>query len=279
MVYNMFVDLNHAMSVALKAVQKASSVIMGFYQAYEPVEVQKKADNSPLTKADLASNQIICDTLSQSFPCPILSEESEDGFSRLASEYVWIVDPLDGTKEFIAKNDEFTVNVALVKEGRPILGIVSVPAKALIYSAIAGGGAYVTKEGESHQIHCSRISTLKEMRLSVSRSHFSPILRKLLEENNITNFAPMGSALKYCAIAEGLTDASLRLMPLKEWDICAADCVLTEAGGKMTDFDGKRLMYNQQKVILDHGIVASNSVINQPLLGLITLLEPIIDRN
>jgi 3'(2'), 5'-bisphosphate nucleotidase len=231
-----------------------------------------KDDGSPLTQADLISNKIITDFLSTNFNYPILSEETEDDLARLEADKVWIVDPLDGTKEFIARNGEFTINIALVEKQRPILGVISVPAKNTIYYAVKGQGAYMRKDNKDIPITCSQIKNLKDARLTVSRSHLNPQLKEVLQQH-ITDFIVKGSAVKYCAIAANEADASLRKTPLMEWDICAADCILTEAGGLITDFTGKKICYNQTHTKQEHGIVASNDLLHPLLLELITNLN------
>ncbi len=269
-------DLDKILAVVLECVEVSSKAIMEIYSSTALVNVQKKADKSPVTKADLISNQIISDMLSSAFSYPLLTEESRDDLSRLGSPVIWMIDPLDGTKEFLSKIDEFTVNIALVKDKRSILSAISIPAENTFYYAIQGAGAYVKHNGIEKKIVCSSVSALKETRLSVSRSHLNPQLDQLLKNTDILHFIPMGSALKYCAIAGAEADASLRKTPLMEWDICAADCILTEAGGVITDFSGSRLSYNQKTPIFDRGIVASNSLLQASLLDLVRPLQGLV---
>lgn len=262
------VDFQQCLSVVMQAVQEAAVAILPLYQS-SGLQIEMKLDQSLVTEADHLSNRIICECLSAAFPFPILSEENADDLSRLDAEYVWVIDPLDGTKEFIHQNDEFTINVALVKAGRPVLGVVAIPALGLIYHAVRGAGAFLIEKGCSRQIHVSSVSDLSNMRLAVSRSHFSADLKAVLERHHLNQFVQKGSALKYCSIADGSCDASLRKTLLSEWDICAADCVLTEAGGRITDCAGQPLQYNRENVVLDRGIVASNGVLHEALLVLV----------
>lgn len=250
----------------ISCISQAAKAVLEIYNNSHDITV--KDDGSPLTQADLISNKIITGYLSANFPYPILSEETEDDLARLKEDRAWIVDPLDGTKEFIAKNDEFTINIALVEKQRPILGVISVPAKNTIYYAVKGQGAYMQKNGKDIPITCSQIKDLNKARLTVSRSHLNPQLKEILQQH-ITDFIVKGSAVKYCAIAANEADASLRKMPLMEWDICAADCILTEAGGLITDFTGKKIWYNQAYTKQEHGIVASNGLLHPLLLELI----------
>lgn len=265
-------NLTNTLNKVLTIIQAASAEVLTFYKNAAALQVQQKMDASPVTQADLASNNIIVSKLQEYFSTPILSEESVDDLQRLTSAKVWLVDPLDGTKEFIAQNGEFTINIALVENKRPILGVVAVPAQATIYYAIRNGGAFVRRYNQDKQIHSSNCNDIKEAKLSLSRSHLNPALKQLLEDNNVTNFVPKGSALKYCAIAEATSDASLRKTPLMEWDICAADCVLSEAGGKITDFTGQELKYNKQNPKFEQGIVASNSLLHQLFLMMVKKL-------
>ena len=263
------IDLDAILEIVLRCISDSAREILKIYYSSGKLFRELKTDKSPVTQADLISHQIISDRLSKEFSYPILSEESADDAVRLESEYVWIVDPLDGTKEFIAKLDEFTINIALVKRGRPILAAISVPAKNILYYATKGGGAFIEHHGQRQGIYCSRVTDLQKAKLSVSRSHLNEQLAQLLEKASILNLIPTGSALKYCSIASGETDASLRKTPLMEWDICAADCILTEAGGSITDFQGNQLKYNRKNPIFDAGIVSSNQFLHQLLLHLI----------
>jgi 3'(2'), 5'-bisphosphate nucleotidase len=266
-------ELNDILSVALGAIRKASVEVLGLYQNISTEKINYKSDESPLTQADIASNNIIISNLQQHSSYPILSEEGQDDLTRLNSKYVWLVDPLDGTKEFISKNGEFTINIALVENNRPILGVVSVPAKNVIFYAIRGQGAFVRRDCEDKQIYCSKCNDIGSAKLSVSRSHLDPKLKQLLEKHQISNFTPKGSAVKYCSIAEGLVDASIRKTPLMEWDICAADCILKEAGGLITDFKGSDLKYNKKNLKFESGIIASNGCLHDLFLNLIEELR------
>ena len=254
------------LSIAQEAVEVAFPVIAHYYD--QTLAVSHKKDRSPVTKADLASNQVICGILKDLSDYPILSEESKDDLSRLEHDRVWVVDPIDGTKEFLAKIDEFTVNVALIEKGRPIVGVIGVPVTGELFYASKDQGAYVRRNGEDKRLQCGDRDALLGATLAVSRFHQNPKLAALLEKHPEITTRCRGSALKYCHVADGQIDATLRVTPLSEWDIAASDCVLHEAGAHLIDFQGRTLRYNQRVPILDGGIIAGNSVLLKQLLHL-----------
>ncbi|MGD9107951.1 MAG: 3'(2'),5'-bisphosphate nucleotidase CysQ [Gammaproteobacteria bacterium] len=259
--------------VVLNIVDDAAKCILFFYHNNSSLVTTKKSDNSPLSQADLSSNEIIISSLQKHFSYPILSEEKTGDFTMPQNDKFWVVDPLDGTKEFISGSDEFTINIALVENGVPLLGVVSVPAYNEIYYAIRGVGAFVRKNGYDRRINCSGCNNLKKANISISRSHFDPRLKQVFNKNNIVNVIHKGSAVKYCAIANGTADASIRITPLMVWDICASHCILFEAGGMITDFYGKELRYCSENLKFVNGIVASNCYIHSELLRLIKDVE------
>ena len=233
-------DMHHVIAIAKKAGER----IMQIYQKDFSVEV--KEDQSPLTEADLASHHLICDELSKLYPdIPILSEESADNFT-LADENAcfWCVDPLDGTKEFIKKNDEFTVNIALIHNQQPILGVIGVPAKNRVYAAVKGEGAYKQQEGNELQKIQVKSQNLDHLTFAVSRSHLDKKTKVMVEENN-AKMVQAGSALKLAYVAEGLVDVYPRFGPTMLWDVAAGQRIIEEAGGQVVWADNHEAMtYN-----------------------------------
>jgi 3'(2'), 5'-bisphosphate nucleotidase len=247
----------HALGEALMPiVARAGSAIMQIYD--QGFTVQRKEDNSPLTQADLESQRIIIEALTELTPdIPILSEESAQApwSERQSWRELWVVDPLDGTREFVKRNGEFTVNIALVVEHEPLLGIVTAPAKQLCYWGASGVGAFSEHRGAPRvPIHTATPS--QPLRVVGSRSHASAKTAAYL-----TRLAPhvvtgIGSSLKFCLIAEGKADLYPRFGPTSEWDTAAGQALLEAAGGQVTRFDGHRLRYNCRETLINGDFIA-----------------------
>lgn len=221
--------------------------------------VQTKADDSPLTQADLTAHRIINEQLTQLTPdWPQLSEEAADidfATRRQWSRY-WLIDPLDGTREFVNKNDQFTVNIALIDNGQPVLGAVYAPVYDTLWYGVADSGAYKqVGVQDATPLHTRAANTAKP-RVLVSRSHRSAAIDALLQR--LPDFEPvaMGSSLKFCVIAEGAADFYPRLGPTSEWDTAAAHAVLLAAGGQVTDLHGQPLGYNTKTSLLNPHFLA-----------------------
>lgn len=232
----------------------AGVAIMEIYNSDE-FDVQLKGDDSPLTKADLAAHRVIVDGLRKlNVQYPIISEESADidwELRRLWHRY-WLVDPLDGTKEFIKRNGEFTVNIALIEKGEPICGVVYAPVLDAMYVGERDKGAFLN--GEQIQVEQNAPETL---RIVGSRSHASQETTDWLEAlGKPYQMVPMGSSLKICLVAEGKADIYPRLGPTSEWDTAAAHAVLNAAGGSITTLDGEPLRYNQKESFLNPYFIA-----------------------
>ncbi len=260
-------DISSMLENAKELVIMAGEKILEIYNS-EDFDITEKKDQegntSPLTRADLAANSVIVIGLKESFPdIPILTEEGKDDKKRQDSSMVWIIDPLDGTKEFIKKNGEFTVNIALVQDGRPIIGVIYVPVTDELYYATEGKGSFYQDQG----IKVSSTSDPKYMEIAVSRSHQSEKLRKLMKR--FREAVVTGSSVKGCLVAKGEADLYPRLGPVNEWDICAMDIIIKEAGGRMTDLDGKELIYNQENPLKKSGFLASNNRNHNELLEII----------
>ncbi len=211
--------------------------------------VTHKDDRSPLTEADRAAHETIAAGLARLAPeIPLLSEESAavDHAERARWTRFWLADPLDGTKEFIHRNGEFTVNIALVEDARPVLGVVYVPVLGLVYYACRGRGAYKQRGNEPPRaLAARRYEGQGRPIVVVSRSHASPRLADFLAAIGEHDRISMGSAMKLCLVAEGAADVYPRLGPTMEWDTAAAHCVVEEAGGRVTDWQGRPLVYNK----------------------------------
>lgn len=231
---------------------RAGKAILEIYG--QDFEVMTKDDASPLTQADLASHRIIRDELARLTPeIPLLSEESaEIPFDIRAgwNEY-WLIDPLDGTKEFVNRNGEFTVNIALIRANEPVLGVVYVPVTGVTYAGVTGAGAWRSDAGGATETIRVRVPCADPMVVVGSRSHANPALVGHLEKMGAFELVSMGSSLKFCLVAEGKADFYPRLGPTSEWDTAAAHAVVLAAGGKIVTLDGEALRYNLKKSFLN----------------------------
>jgi len=247
---------DNILSETLALAKRAGEEIMHIYA--QDFSVSDKADRSPLTAADLASHQILCAGLAELTPAiPVLSEESAqiDYAERARWERYWLIDPLDGTKEFIKRNGEFTVNIALIEDHRAVLGVVLIPARQHCYYATLPGGAFRQEADHSPiPIKVTRPAT-QPLRVVGSRSHANPALNDYVTQldKHVGEhiFVPVGSALKFCLVAEGSADIYPRLGPTSEWDTAAAQCVVEAAGGQVLRLDGTALRYNTKKSLLN----------------------------
>lgn len=252
------IDVKSIIAIA----EAAGKEIMHIY-ATDDFAVTDKSDNSPLTKADKASNAVIIAALKEQFPeIPIISEENKLlGYEERKNwSLLWLVDPLDGTKEFIKKNGEFTVNIALIHNGKPIMGVVGVPARNHMYYATAGKGAFkIDEHGNttSLQVAEPRENTIA---LIGSRSHPSPefdaYLKDMEAKYATVDFVPAGSSLKFCLVAEGKADVYPRLGPTMEWDTAAGHAVVLEAGARVKIYGSTTdLTYNKENLLNPYFIV------------------------
>jgi len=220
--------------------------------------VQRKEDNSPLTLADLESQRIIIEGLTRLTPdIPILSEESAEApwAERHAWRELWVVDPLDGTREFVKRTGEFTVNIALVSEHEAVLGIVAAPAQGLLYWGAAGIGAFSHHRG-AVSVPIRVAPPQNPLRVVGSRSHASTETAAYLARLNAHVMMGIGSSLKFCLLAEGRADLYPRFGPTSEWDTAAGQALLEAAGGHVTRMDGHRLRYNCRESIINGDFVA-----------------------
>lgn len=230
----------------------AGAAILEIYET--DFDVEHKDDESPLTQADLASHRAIVAGLGALTPgIPIISEESglAPFAERSAWDIYWLIDPLDGTKEFVNRNGEFTVNIALIREHRPVLGVVHVPVTGTTYIGCEGHGAERrTADGELRQLSIGDTSE-SPIRVVGSRSHRGDSLNRFLDQLGDFELHPVGSSLKFCYVAEGSADIYPRLGPTSEWDTAAAQAVVEQAGGAVLRLDGSPLGYNTKEDILN----------------------------
>lgn len=255
-------EYNIDIAIIKKIAQEAGEAIMEIYNSDFAVEV--KEDKSPLTVADKASNEVIVNSLQSHYPSiPIISEENKltSYNERKGWNYCWVVDPLDGTKEFINRNGEFTVNIALLKGNEPVLGVVYVPAQAKTYFAKKGEGAFLI-DGEASPIRLTvrKLANDGVLKVVGSRSHNSPevdaYVNQLKEKFPRVEFVAAGSSLKFCLVAEGKADVYPRLAPTMEWDTCAGQVVATEAGAEVLRYpELTPLGYNKENLLNPYFIV------------------------
>jgi len=218
-----------------------------------------KADDSPLTAADLRSHRLIVQRLGELTPeLPVLSEESAEVPFATRSHWprYWLVDPLDGTREFLSRNGEFTVNIALIEGHAPALGIVHVPVTDTTYGGLPGEGAWRARSGAAAQPIRVAARSATPLRVVGSRSHRGDSLDAFLERSGAHELLAIGSSLKFCRVAEGAADVYPRLGPTSEWDTAAAHAVLLAAGGTVSALDGTPLVYNTRERLLNPFFVA-----------------------
>ncbi len=232
------------LEIMKKAALKGAEEILDIYYNYD-FDVEYKSDNTPLTIADQKSNDVIVDMLKENFPdYAILSEESEDDLRRFEAEYVWVIDPLDGTREFVKKNDEFTVNIALVKGEEVVVGLVYCPVIKEMYYAVKGEGAFFEYEGKVERLYVKENTD----KLEIIRTH-SAVKKDLLdlfEDPRISVIRKMGGSRKAGYIARGLADVHYSFGITMEWDVAPMDLIITEAGGIFRQLDGTVMKYNRE---------------------------------
>jgi 3'(2'), 5'-bisphosphate nucleotidase len=237
--------------------QDAAAAIREVYAS--PFDVEIKSDRSPVTAADLAANQVIVRGLGQLTPdLPILSEESAQVPWEVRRHWgaYWLVDPLDGTREFVKRNDEFSVNIALIYQGAPAFGVVLAPVSGVAWHAMRGELAY-RRDGIHDTVLRTRTPALPPLQVAASRSHRSPQTQALLDRMGEIEVVAQGSSLKFCRLAEGTLDVYPRLGPTAEWDTAAGQCVLHAAGGAvLSAATGKPFRYNRRETLLNGDFIA-----------------------
>lgn len=256
--------MNDYLNLAIEATRAAGTLTLKYYGG--KYDVGEKSYDNPVTPADLEADACLKKMLLESCPdCGWLSEETVDAPQRLSREKVWIVDPIDGTKEFVEEIPEYVVSVALVENGEPIVGVIYNPASDDLFAAVRGGGTFLN----GRRVFCTDAEKLDQARLIVSRSEtkrgeidpFHPYLKEV---------CPVGSvAYKLAQVAAGVADLNISVQPKNEWDVCAGDLLVREAGGQMFDLKGKVRRYNQTNPLIEGGLVAANPLLAQAALEMI----------
>ncbi len=250
--------------IAIEAAIEAGKKIMEIYDT--DFSMTLKNDNEPLTEADISSNKIIQEKVSV-FGYPILSEESPDDKNRLNHSKVWIIDPLDGTTDFVNKTGEFTIMISLVEKNKPMLGVINCPSKGKLYVSQKDQGSFKFSNGVWTQITVSNISELNKCHAVGSRFHLSKKEKNFLQQLQITKFTSKGSSLKATEISSGLAELYFTTTSkIKQWDTCASYCIITEAGGAMTDMFGNDLKYNIEKLNHENGLLVTNGLIHKKIV-------------
>lgn len=225
--------------------------------------VEKKQDDSPLTAADMAAHNAICNALSSLTPStPILSEESSHiSFSERRSwNQYWLVDPLDGTREFVKRNGEFSVNIALIEKHRSILGVIHIPVTGISYTASMGNGAYKHEQNKIPTRISARKTNFDNITVAGSRSHGNEQQQAFIANLKEPEILAIGSSLKFCLVAEGVADIYPRFGPTSEWDTAAAQCIVEESGAIVVDTNFNTLKYNTKESLLNPSflVIADN---------------------
>lgn len=269
----------HELRVGVDLAREAGAAILEHYEGPLHIEQKSYADDvEPVTQADKIANELIVNRLASEFPSDgILAEESVDTETRLAKSRVWMVDPLDGTSGFIAGNGDFAVQIGLVEDGKCVVGIVYQPLTGLLYRAVIGEGSWIeTRDRETERANVSAKTSIESMRLAASRAHRSPRMNKVVSVMGFREEIRRGSVgIKIGLLVEQQCDVYIHLSPrTKQWDTCAPQLILTEAGGRLTDLFGEPLNYNVAEVQNRNGLVASNGVSHDFIIdSLAPLLE------
>lgn len=255
-------DLKKELNAALEAALKAKEVVLKYY--YNGFDVEIKDDNSPVTNADKESDKIIKEYLKARFPdYGFLTEESIDDKERLNKDFVWIIDPVDGTENFVQKDGEFTINIGLAYKNKAVLGVVLIPVSGEIFYATLDNGAYKFEDGISKKIHVN--DKIEKLTVLSSKNHSNEKENETIKkyEKRISNVVRLGSSIKACRIAEGKGEISYRMSAgTKEWDTCAFQIIVEEAGGCVLKPDKTPITYNRNDVYNREGYIIINRIEN-----------------
>jgi 3'(2'), 5'-bisphosphate nucleotidase len=270
----------HELRVACELARAAGAAILEHYEGPLKIKQKNSADDAePVTQADTIANDLIVSQLKREFPDDgILAEESVDTMRRLEKARVWMVDPLDGTNGFIDGNGDFAVQIGLAEDGLCMLGVVYQPLPGVMYRAIRGEGTWIERpEFDPVRANVSQTRTISEMRLAASRSHRSPRMNKVVDEFGFKEEVQRGSVgIKIGLLIEQQCDVYIHLSSrTKQWDTCAPEVILTEAGGRITDLFGYPLNYNVPDVQNRNGLIASNGVSHDQI---IKTLAPLLNE-
>lgn len=258
-------DYKSTLQDVIETARLAGKAILEIYEQSEGITIERKADNSPLTIADQTANAIICERLEQlSLRFPIISEENKaiPYEERKNYDYYWLVDPLDGTKEFIKRNGEFTVNIALIHQQMPVMGVVYTPYTDEMYWAVKGEGAFAQINGNTSPLSIDAFQLSDEaLKLVCSRSHLNEGTQAFVEKFSNPELVSRGSSLKFLIIARGEAHVYPRLAPTMEWDTGAAQIILEEAGGKVIDENTQEaLKYNKENLLNPYFVAYGNVI-------------------
>jgi 3'(2'), 5'-bisphosphate nucleotidase len=248
-------------------IREAGKIVLRFYG--DNTKVEWKKPNEPVTAADHASNEFIIQQIAKAFPNDaILSEESKENINRLERDYTWIIDPMDGTKEFISQNGEFSIMIGLAEQGEPVLGAVYQPSEDRLYLGAPALGATLDQGGNTTELKVSSRKDVSTFRLVVSRSHLEPVVDEIRRQLGIEDFLRSGSVgLKCGLIVRAECDLYMHPSPhTKLWDSCAPQAILEAAGGIFTDINGERLNYLSKEVNNVNGMLVSNGVAHQEIV-------------
>src|ERR1044072_2608578 len=259
------------LKIACELARTAGAAVLGYYEGTRNVKQKNYDDDSePVTQADMIANELIVTGLKREFPDDgILAEESVDTKRRLEKSRVWMVDPLDGTNGLIDGNGDLAVQIGLAEDGEVVLGVVYQPLTGVLYRAVRGGGTWIERpQFDPEPAHVSDKKSLSEMRLAASRSHRSPRMHKVVMQLGFQDEVQRGSVgIKIGLLVEQQCDVYIHLSPrTKQWDTCAPQVILTEAGGRITDLFGYPLSYNVPDVQNRNGLVASNGVSHDQII-------------
>ncbi|MEZ5740542.1 MAG: 3'(2'),5'-bisphosphate nucleotidase CysQ [Burkholderiaceae bacterium] len=265
----------------LAATLEAGALIRDLYRRQQArrLTVERKADHSPVTEADLAAHRVLDAALAPLLPgVPVVSEENADSHPlRVSSERFWLIDPLDGTREFIEKRDEFTVNVALIDAGRPVFGTVYAPIPDELFWGGRDIGAWQRIDGRDRPLHSLPLPVRladgrfeAAMRIVASRSHLNDATRQWINAHRPHLLLQSGSSLKFCRIAQGYADCYPRMSPTAEWDTAAAQAIVEAAGGQVIDDQGRALRYGKPDVLNPSFLVTGPAATDGSTLSLQT---------
>jgi len=260
----MNIDIEEIVRIAVDA---GREILKIYNDGEEDIQSWQKADKSPLTAADMAAHNLIMERLLKAYPAiPVISEESASlpYEERKNYEYCWMVDPLDGTKEFINRNGDFTVNIALIEKNKPVAGVIFVPVTGASYYAVEGKGAYSLKGNYREKLKAPPFyMDEKGLKIVGSRSHMNDETHKYLSQFKDAQLVAKGSSLKFMMIAEGEAHLYPRIAPTMEWDTAAAQAILEESGGHVIDFEfSKPLVYNKENLLNPHFVALGNHIRN-----------------
>ncbi len=253
------------LKIAKQAAVAAGRKILEIYNGAEDLNVEYKDGDMPLTAADKAANAIITELLQKHFPDhAILSEEGKDDLSRLENRLCFIVDPLDGTKEFLKRNGQFTVNIALSFEHRSVMGVIYVPVTGDLYYAAQKEGSFLeSKNGEKRRLQVSSITDITALRVVMSNSHGCKEMDELIGKYQLKNLKSIGSSLKGCLVAAGEAEIYYRFNPTMEWDTAAMQCIAEEAGAIFRQMDDTEMLYNREDPLNRKGFYLINQLKNR----------------